>query len=362
MTTPATHTSDLPPFYCPIPPAVHPKANILEQRASAWLDEHHVYPDPTERAWGMATHSIDFVCRLAPDGHDERVLLFALWNYWAFAIDDEHDDESTALSVADAVDIGWRVIRTLEVPGYRPLGTHRLADGLTDLVERTRAVTSAAQLHRFAAGLRDVLYAMAWQLATIERGIVPTLDDYAAVRPSLIGARFSIAWIEIANDVRLSADQWARDDIQALIDAAGFVVSCHNDMLGAAKEDHRRVPEINIITVLRHHNRCSTRQAIADTVAIQERVTTLFLTLRKQLATDPDSEVRRFAAATGHYIRGNLDWHIAAPRYASPRNRNAWPVPNARCDAEVTDRPSDPNTAPPAIASIDWWWHHILTA
>ncbi|MFF2545097.1 hypothetical protein ACFVUY_21345 [Kitasatospora sp. NPDC058063] len=35
MSTPALDTL---PFYCPVPAAIHPEADAVEQRAQAWVD------------------------------------------------------------------------------------------------------------------------------------------------------------------------------------------------------------------------------------------------------------------------------------------------------------------------------------
>ncbi|MCJ1676946.1 hypothetical protein MTF65_06220 [Streptomyces sp. APSN-46.1] len=146
----------LPPFYWPFENGlIHPKAAELEERAIAWIDAFGLYPDATERAWGLATRSADFISRIAPYGDVEPMLLFAEWSYWAFAADDGQGSDSGAARTAAVIDQGTRLFRTVEAPGsgLLPPGPHTAA--LEDLVARTRAMLTPVQLHRFTEGIRD---------------------------------------------------------------------------------------------------------------------------------------------------------------------------------------------------------------
>lgn len=143
----------LPPFYCPFErELIHPKAAELEERAVAWIDSYGLYPNATERAWGLATRSAEFTSRIIPYGDVEPMLLFTQWNYWAFATDDWQDsDHSLAARTAAVADHGARLVRTVETPGagLLPPGPH--TDALEDLVARTRAVLTPSS---FAASPR----------------------------------------------------------------------------------------------------------------------------------------------------------------------------------------------------------------
>ncbi|MGK5640900.1 terpene synthase family protein [Streptomyces sp. URMC 126] len=350
----------LPPFYCPIPDAVHPRRDVLEKRAVAWLDATGIFRDATDRAWSIATHSTDFSCRMIPHGRDEPLLLFIEWNHWAFALDDIwHDTGAADVNTAHIVDLNARISRCLEAPGSAMLGDSPFDAALEDLAARTRAVATPVQLRRVAEGMRDWLFGASWQVSNIERRVMPTLSDYVALRPSINGTRFSLAWSEIANGFEVPAAELASPPVQALTEAAGFVVSCDNDLFSYAKEDDHETTDQNIVNVLVHHNGTSADRALTEALAIRDRAMTLFLRLRDRIARDAGPDLRRYLEALGHYIAGCIRWMNAAPRYASPRNRYELPVPGATYGITWRDTPSDPETGPLPIPAAAWWWDEL---
>ncbi|MEV6790459.1 hypothetical protein AB0M87_00335 [Streptomyces sp. NPDC051320] len=350
----------LPPFYCPIQPAVHPAAARLEPRALAWADAFGLYPDEVERAWGAATHSTDFSCRIIPGGDEERLLLFIHWNHWAFALDDVvHDTGSSTTTAASVAEFNSRVARGLETPGAGGLGPGPLSAAFDDLVRRTRAAAGPFFFHLICQGLRDWLFGATWQAANTERGLMPSLDDYVSMRPSINGTRFSLAWSMLAQGIELPPQDLYDDRVQALTDIAGYVVSCDNDLFSYAKEDDQEQLEQNLVNVLAQAGGCTPAEALAEAVGLRDRAMTLFLRLREQTARGAGSELRRYLEALGHYIVGCVLWMNEAPRYASPRNRNPLPVAGAAWGIELTDRPSDPRTDPPPVPSAAWWWAQL---
>ncbi|MFF7415421.1 terpene synthase family protein [Streptomyces lydicus] len=350
----------LPPFYCPINESLsHPKAAELEQRAIAWIDRFGLYPNETERAWGLATHSADFSCRIIPYGAVEPLLLFIEWNYWANAVDDWHDSDSVGTRTSGIVDHATRLIRSLEAPGSALLDPGPLTTALNDLVTRTRAMLTPLQLRRFTEGTRDWLLGATWQTANAERGTMPTLNDFAAMRMSVNGTRFTLTWCDIANAIHVPSEVLYSAPVQALTDAAGFIVACDNDLFSYNKEDHQEPWEQNLVNVVAQHHGCSPKQALPASVAIRDRAMTLFLRLSEQLARDACPELRRYLISLGHYISGCIEWQNVAPRYASPRNRHELPVPGATYGITWRDAPSDASTEPLPIPAIAWWWEQL---
>ncbi|HKS46539.1 MAG TPA: hypothetical protein VJT49_15785 [Amycolatopsis sp.] len=349
-------TAELPPFYCPIRRAVHPEAARIEQRAIAWTDEIGLYRDEVERAWGIATRSAELACRVLPTGPEDTVWLFSAWNYWSFALSDWQDGERERASAAGVTDFTVRVIRALEEPAYRPPAGNRLTAALAELIARTRAGTTAAQFRRLTEGLRDWLLAQSWHVANSERRIMPELDDFAAIRPLAKGARLFAAWLEIGNGLEIPGGRRWAPDVHALTSAAGFVVSCDNDLVGYAAGQAREIPEQNLVNVLIHQRHCSFQHAVAEAVAIRDRVLTRFLSLRNRITTIGTPELRRYAESLNRYVRGTLDWMSSAPRYASPRTHNDLPLPSTNLDLKITGRPAGESTEPPDIPSIEWWW------
>lgn len=344
----------LPAFYCPIEPAVHPRAAYIEQRALDWMDQTGLYRDERERAWGVATRSAELACRVLPTCPDDKAWLFGAWNYWSFALTDRIEDarEPSARGVADFT---VHTLRALEEPGYRPPGS-RGGEALADLVDRTRGCTTTVQFRRLADGMRDWLLAASWRAGNAARHASPALDDFAAMLPSLAAARFFAAWLEIAEGTEVPAkSRWA-SAVGGLTSAAGFVVGCDNDLVGYLTGHAGTSRGQNMLAVLMTHRDCSAAAAVAETISIRDRVLTRFLGLRNRLAKGATPGLRRYLKGLGHYVRGCLDWMNTAPRYASPRRRHVLPVPGASLNLAISRFPAELTTEPPGIAPIDRWW------
>ncbi|MFI5619780.1 hypothetical protein [Streptomyces sp. NPDC051567] len=352
----------LPPFYCPLPlepGLVHPRAKELEERAVEWVDAFGLYPDATERAWGLATRSADFSCRIVPRGEVEPLLLFIEWNYWANAVDDWQDSGAAEIRTAAVADHGVRLLRTLEAPGAAVLPDGPMTRALVDLVTRTHAVLTPFELRRFTEGTRDWLLGAAWEAANAERGAMPGLADFAAMGTLANGTRFSLTWSDAANGIRLSPEVLYAPPLRALTEAAGFVVSADNDLFSYDKDDHVEPWEVNLVNVLARQEGCTPREAVPLAVALRDRVMSLFVRLRGQLADGAGEPLARHLEALGHYVAGSIAWQDRAPRYAAPRNRNELPLPQAHFAVRFTTTPSDGRQGPPPLPALAWWWEQL---
>ncbi|WP_329315210.1 hypothetical protein OG723_32440 [Streptomyces sp. NBC_01278] len=350
----------LPPFYWPYErDLIHPKAAELEERAVAWIDEFGLYPDATERAWGLASRSADLVSRIAPHGDVEPMLLFAQWCYWAFAADDWQDSGTGTARTASVIDQGTRLIRMLEAPGSHLLQPGPHTAGLEDLAARTRAMLTPFQLRRFTEGIGEWVFGAAAQAANVERGVLPGLNDFAATRIWVGGTRFLLTWCEAANGIELPADVLYSAPVQALTDAAGFIVACDNDLFSYNKDDHHEPLEQNLLNVLAREHGRTPAEALPVAYALRDRAVTLFVRLREQLARGAGEQLGRYLLALEHWIAGDTEYHNRAPRYASPRNRNTLPADGASYDITWSDTPCDPGVEPLPIPTFAWWWQQL---
>lgn len=337
----------------------------MEARAVEWLDAFGVYPDPVERAWGLATHSADFSCRIIPDGDVEALLLFTEWNYWANAVDDWQDSGSDEVGTGAVVEHGVRLLRTLEDPGASVLPDGPMTRALLDLVGRTHAMLTPYELRRFVEGTRDWLLGAAWRAARAEAGTMPGLNDFVSMGPLANGTRFSLTWSDVARGDRLPAEVLCSPALTALTDAAGFVVSADNDLFSYDKDDHLEPREVNLVNVLAHQENCSPAAAVPLAVALRDRVMVLFTRLRAQLENGPDrpdgpnGELRRHLAALGHYVAGCIAWQSRAPRYASPRNRHELPLVEAGFEVRFADAPGYAGIGPPEVPALASWWRQV---
>ncbi|OKK22912.1 hypothetical protein AMK16_01640 [Streptomyces sp. CB00455] len=350
----------MPAFYCPLERGlVHPAAKEVEARAVEWLDGFGLYPDPVERAWGLATRSADFSSRIIPSGNAEALLLFTQWNYWANAVDDWQDSGSDEVGTDAVVEHGVRLLRTIEDPGVSVLPDGPMTRALVDLVHRTHAALGPFELRRFTEGTRDWLLGAAWRAAQAGTGTMPALNDFVAMGPLANGTRFSLTWSDVVRGNRLPPDVLCSPPLTALTDAAGFVVSADNDLFSYDKDDHLEPREVNLVNVLAAQEDCSPAEAVPLAVGLRDRVMVLFTALRTRLEQGADEELRCHLSALGHYVAGCIAWQSRAPRYASPRNRFELPQAQARFAIRFTDVPSDTRTGPPDLPALASWWRWV---
>ncbi|MFH7598664.1 hypothetical protein WDV06_26755 [Streptomyces racemochromogenes] len=350
----------LPPFYCPFArDLLHPRAAEIEARCVEWIDTHGIYADATERAWGLATRAADLAARTVPFGDTEALVLYAEWLYWAFAADDWHDSGSASAGAAAVAEHGARLARTVEVPGPALLPPGPRTAALEDLASRTRALLGPGQLRRVAHGIREWTSGAAWEAAGAERGVMPSLDQFAAARLCSLGTRFLLTWCDVANGVEVPADVLYSAPVRALTEAAGFVVGCDNDVFSYNKEDHHVPWEQNVVNVLARQHGCTPAEALPAVFALRDRTLALFVRLRDRLAVRGDDLLRRHLVTVEHWIAGNIAYQSRAPRYASPRNRNPLPVAGASYDITYADVPCDPSPEPPPVPALAWWWRQL---
>lgn len=76
---------------------MHPEADLIEKRVTAWLDGSGLYASVVERAWLQAINAAELMARVFTGGMTERVALSAEWLLWGLgAVDD------TQLEIAGA--------------------------------------------------------------------------------------------------------------------------------------------------------------------------------------------------------------------------------------------------------------------
>lgn len=352
MTTAPLRT--LPPFYCPIGPAISPKAAVLEQRAVSWIAEMGLSSGTPELDCFIGTHAAEAVCRMVPDADNEdRMLLFALWIYWAFSWDDGNERRSRDLGTTGMVEQVSRMLAVMEAPGSRLLGADPHATAMADIMRRLHDTATPTQVQRFIAAHRRWLLAEVWDIANHERGVLPSLDDFTVIRLGTAGGEIALTWLEIAAGPEIPGDELNSLPVRAAIEAATLVTGWDNDIYSHIKEQIQGTTgqgSFNIIKVLTHHNHCTLEQALTETIAIRDRTLTLFLKLSHHLKHHCSHELSDFLDNLAHAIRANIEWSANAPRYIG----NANPI-----SIQWAQHPSDTTPTAPNISSITWWWAQL---
>jgi hypothetical protein len=356
MTSPDSRFKLLP-FYCPIESAIHPKVDVIEQRAIAWIDQFHFYDNEAERAWMLGTNSAEFYARFAPDGIEDNLLIAAQWVYWGFAFDDARCDNGPLSARPEKfLAMAGPLQRALEVPHAQLRNSDPFAAALQDIGRSFQKCATPVQVRRFTEAHRAWLFGVAWQISNRVRNHMPSLDDYTAMRLNSAGGPPTLAMLEITNGMEVPAQEMDSPTVRALTEMPCLIAALDNDLHSYRKEVHQQQTDQNIINVLIHRNRCTVEQALTDAVAMRDRMMHLFLRLREQTFPRASQELRSYLTCLGHAIRGNTDWGLRVPRYTSLSDPTAPPAQGQGFTPRWTDEPSDPSTAPLPIPAIAWWW------
>ncbi|RKN41230.1 terpene synthase family protein [Streptomyces hoynatensis] len=345
---------ELPPIFCPLEPAIHPRAQEIERQADAWIKESGMCATDEEYRWVTATHSVNFYARFAPGAADERLLATALWVYWGFAFDDARCDSGPLSDrPGEFAALAGRVQRAVESPTARDAG-ERFVPPLRRIVGRFRELGTPVQVRRFAQAHRAWLAGVQWQIGNEARGTVPDLDDYLAMRLLASGGEPTFAMLEIADGAEVPARELESPAVRALTEMAILVAALDNDRHSVRKELSRGQTGQNIYSVLMRHHGLALPQALSAAGALRDRVLLRFLRLAPRVAAGAGAELRAYIRDLGHGIRGNAEWGLRVPRYLS---LGRAPDPFA-ADSSLrwAERPGDPRAAPPLTPAVSWWW------
>jgi hypothetical protein len=345
---------ELLPFFCPIPPAIHPDVDVIERNAVEWLDHVHFYRDDAERARLLHTNSAEFYARFAPRGLSHNVEMAAHWVYWGFSFDDTYcDDGPLSERPAEFAALAGQVQRALEAAGNEPGAGDPHVAALQDVARSFHDCATPVQIRRFADAHRAWLSGVAWQVGNVARGHMPDIDEYLAIRLNSAGGPPTLAMLEIANGTEIPAHEFDAPTIRALTEMTCLIAALDNDLHSYHKECDRQSWVQNIIDIVAHQERCARQDAMRQAVAVRDRIMVLFLRLRSRAMEHASEPLHRYLDCLGHSIRGNIDWGLRVPRYTGTESDG---VSGATTRSETVDVPSDGSTDALPFSSVSWWW------
>ncbi|MET9811585.1 hypothetical protein ABZ322_21935 [Streptomyces sp. NPDC006129] len=348
---------ELPPLFCPLESAIHPRVRKVEKRAEEWIRNSGMCATEEEKAWVIATHSADFYARFAPGADDDRLLATALWVYWGFGFDDARCD-SGPLSTRPAQfnELACRVQRACE--SETASGEDRYIGALQDILRRFRSLATPTQVTRFTHAHRAWLSGVAWQVGNQALGRMPGLDDFLTMRALAAGGYPTMAMLEIANGAEVPDRDLYRPAVRALTEMAVMVASLDNDQHSLRKELTRDQTDQNIYAVLMRERDLSLQQAVEAATGLRDRILLRFLHLHDRVRPTAGQELATYLQGLRYGIRGNNEWGQRVPRYLSLGH---WP--DAMEDAALTwaEEPSDTRPGPlEGAPGIAWWWDEDL--
>ncbi|QWA26736.1 hypothetical protein KJK32_46245 (plasmid) [Streptomyces sp. JCM17656] len=302
--------------------------------------------------------------RMAPGGIPERLQLCSDWYHLGGVWDEAYDRLPAAEAGSELgrlAEMTVKIIRTFRVPSAGLLSpSSPFNAALGDIAERLHQMTTPVQRHRIIDGQQDWLVSMAWETACKTRTRLPSLPDYTAQRLYTVGGTAFTVWLETLDGVEVPEEEWDSPPVRALTEIAGLIVAFDNDLYSYAKDlwyqRNRGVLPLNCVDVLAAHLGCSVPAALDQVVHMRDRFMCLFLALRSQLTRRASSELARYLAGLGHFIRANIDFGNVSARYTNPDGSSPDAV---RSPLQISDAPSDASLNPVDISHIAWWWQQL---
>jgi hypothetical protein len=347
---------DIPPLWCPIPAAAPARWQEVELRSVQWMTRFGLFDEPALRRRVMATRAAEWSARVAPNASPDGLQVFADSVYRDLVFDDD---------TLDAGPIGpdpGRLLPYLQIllyvmnhPEARP-GGDAFVQTLHDVARRWRALASPTALRRWIDGHTAWLCAAAAIVEHRSRGTLSDLNEYVIIGPADRRNVMSISGIEMAEGTALPTAEMETPQVRALTAAAGVLVTFDNDLFCYPREVLRGAPGSNIVSVLRSSRRLPAQAAVADAVRLRDRTMCLYLSLRDQLRPRASTALHAYLDQLDHYVRGNLDWSMTAPRYQTRVEGARWA---AGRESRFADHPSDGSLVAPPIPAIAWWWDQL---
>jgi hypothetical protein len=343
----------IPPLSCPIPSALHPDVEELNQEGLSWIFQFVTFADTSGRERYSAMNPgylPGYVMPRAPKGPALQAAANLL--FWLWAYDDlECDEVAGRRSVDQHILQLYELTRVTEAPCSARWDSP-FAVSLADLRDQLLAIGSPLQVARWASSMQ--LYFMANAATAVQRlnGTIPDLDTYVAQRIHSGAVKPCLLLLDVADGYELPSAELENPDVWALNEMVCTLVGWDNDLLSYHKELMRGGDDHNLVTVLARAQGLSIDEAVVAAVDMRERVLWLYLRLHDQVYKTASPRLRMYLAGLSSWIRGHLEWGMKTVRY---RDSEA----GANHPDELAPEPEGIDRTPLPIVSVAWWWDRL---
>ena len=352
-----------PWVYCPIPSAIHPRVDRLEQRGVEWMRRFGFCDERVAQRRVVGSRAAEFAARMAPDAPDEMLQLATDWSYLMFVFDDQCDAERERPDARSILDFAVRMLRTLEAPSAALVDAHPIGPAFTELARRAHALATPTQLVRCAEAHRQWVLGLAWEMATRRQHWSLDLNDYVMMRLYGCAGPPVTALIALMSDGEVPGAELDQPRVRALTELSWIIAASDNDLVSYGKElwsvnNAQASPgerPLNLLEVLMRSRGCELAEALRIAVNLRNDFMTLFVALREETAGVMSRPLQQYLANLGHLIRGNYDWSLTSERYRDPDGAS----PNAVEFSGGVDAVSDAPVRRMRLPAISWWWDQL---
>ncbi|GAA4552202.1 terpene synthase family protein [Amycolatopsis samaneae] len=348
-----TTPMEVPPFYCPIPPAQHPRAHEVQQDAVEWARTRGFEPDPARLARLARGDLGGLAAKSMPEAEFEPLTVVAHWYMLVFSFDDTTCDETPATTAGLCRRLSL-LQRVLEAPSPAWPDENPYTEGFRDLRVSWGRLATPVQVRRWIEGKREFFSGLVWESTYRASGALPGVNEYVTMWLRAVGMIPLMTMLDAVRGYELPPAELERPVVRALVEMAGTLVAWDNDLISRAKEIHRAGDTLNLLDVLAVERGLSLEAARDAVVAMRDRVMVMFLRLAERVSAGACQELRDFVSDLGRCVRGHLDWALTCDRYRHPSGNHLGPV--VRLPTEFAERPADDRAQPLPLPTLAWWW------
>jgi Terpene synthase family 2, C-terminal metal binding len=340
-------TTRLLSFFCPLQSQASPEAQRLQENTLAWARRFDLGEGNAERTDMCAVTGATLATYMTPQARGDLAQALSDYDAWAWAANERVDEAAdTGRFIAEL----GRWERIMRSPGSWPETTAPLEASLADAFGRLRRLMSPVQWQRFSLGQGAWLYHMGWEMSLLQRGPL-TVNDYLAMRIGAAGVYAAASYVDTAEGIELSEQEWAHPLVRAAAEAGILVGAFDNDRYSDLRDRNARARKSNIMRAVAHeHPDWTFRQVVDEVVATRDRIMVLYLTLRQQILADASVDLHRYVTGLDQFISGNIKLAATAARYL---------LAGTHYQPTLTDKPSDDRLEPLPIPTIAWWWEQL---
>ncbi|MGW1729243.1 terpene synthase family protein [Streptomyces sp. NPDC002306] len=351
--------AEIPPYYHPLQPAIHPMADKIDERAISWMRTFNLGLNAKERDRMTHCRIGQLVSRMVPSGQLEPMQVFADFLMWVFTFDDEYCDEGPLGSrpgeLADAVS---GMLRAFDSPGCPIVSpADRYSHALRDLRRRLDLCAAPSQIEHLSRTLTGYLLSEVRKAGYVATSRPPkSLDSYIPMRMQNGGALAIIAFPAIAEGYDFPLSLLQSDRVRAITEMCVTISNYDADIFSYSKERARSGDGFNIIDVICREYECEEKAAFAAAKSMRDRIMTLFLRILEHGPSQESPELSRYMAGLNRYMRGVIDWHFETERYMY--------LDGIQADSKIVqpagwdDALDDPSHEPLPFSSVSWWWRY----
>ena len=318
MPTALTPTLNLPDLLsaCPIKPSKNLHYEKGASESSSWINSYNVFSASKKAALARDYNELLVAHTYPYAGYEEFRTCCDFVNL-LFVVDEISDDQGGA----GARDTGNVFLQAMCDPEWDDGSA--LASITKHFRQRYFRTAGPNTARRFLTHCKDYIECVGTEAELRERGEVLDVDAYTALRRENSAIRLCFGLFEYALGFDLPDEVFENEAFMELYFAGCDLVCWANDLYSYDMELAKGHRGNNIITVLMESQQFSLQDA-ADSVGVHfADLMQAWSAAQSRLPSwgpQINADVAKYIEATGHWIRGNLDWSFASERYFGPEH------------------------------------------